>query len=79
MPHLSYTKEFIGWKAMLQLVGDKRLQKQLWDQIQRMNVIRVKFNNIILNKFQHLPRHYKKNEKILKLFNETVLDLESVD
>ena len=44
-----------------------------------MNRIRTMFNNIVLNKFQHLPRVYKKNEKVLKLFNDTVLDLSSVD
>lgn len=37
------------------------------------------FNNIVLNKFKNLPRLYKKNEKVLKLFNDTVLDLSSVD
>ena len=64
---------------MLHIVRDKRMQKQLWDQIRRMNRIRTMFNNIVLNKFQHLPRVYKKNEKVLKLFNDTVLDLSSVD
>ena len=37
------------------------------------------FNNIVLNKFKALPKMYKKNEKVLKLFNETVLDLSSLD
>ena len=64
---------------MAQLLGDKRMQKQLWDQIKRMNEIRTMFNSIVLNKFKALPKIYKKNEKVLKLFNETVLDLSTLD
>ena len=37
------------------------------------------FNSIVLNKFKALPKIYKKNEKVLKLFNETVLDLSTLD
>ena len=44
-----------------------------------MNEIRTTFNSIVLNKFKALPKMYKKNEKILKLFNETVLDLSTLD
>ena len=44
-----------------------------------MNEIRTIFNNIVLTKFKQMPKMYKKNEKILKLFNDTVLDLSAID
>ena len=44
-----------------------------------MNEIRTIFNNIVLNKFKQMPKIYKKNEKVLKLFNDTVLDLSAID
>ena len=44
-----------------------------------MNEIRALFNNIILHKFRMLPRIYKRNEKVLKLFNDTILDLSASD
>ena len=44
-----------------------------------MNEVRALFNNLILHKFRMLPRIYKRNEKVLKLFNDTVLDLSAAD
>ena len=44
-----------------------------------MNDIRTIFNNIVLTKFKQMPKMYKKNEKVLKLFNDTVLDLSAID
>ena len=79
LPHLRYTEDFKGWQTMVQLLGDKRMQKQLWDQIRKMNEIRTLFNNIVLNKFKQMPKLYKKNPKVLKLFNDTILDLSALD
>ena len=76
---MRYTEDFKGWQTMVQLLGDKRMQKQLWDQIRKMNEIRTLFNNIVLNKFKQMPKLYKKNPKVLKLFNDTILDLSALD
>ena len=44
-----------------------------------MNEVRSLYNSIVLHKFRMLPRNYKKNELILKLFNDTVLDMTGAD
>ena len=39
-----------------------------------MNEIRYTFNNMIVQKFQRLSRAYRKNEKIIRLFYEAIID-----
>ena len=64
---------------MMSLVADKSKQRQLWDQIRRMNEIRSLFNSILLQKFRMLPRIYKRNQQMLKLFNDTLLDMSAAN
>ena len=76
---MRFSDQFTGWAAMISVVSDKSKQKKLWDQIKRMNEVRSLYNSIVLHKFRMLPRNYKKNEQILKLFNDTILDMTGAD
>ena len=50
------------------------MQQQLWQQIDRMNEIRSTFNGMVIAKFQRLSRTYRKNEKVIRLFFDALID-----
>lgn len=61
------------------LLGDPMQNKNLWDNVKKMNEIRKLYNQIVITKFRHLPKQIRRLPHIVKLFDQAKAMLDVID
>ena len=61
---MSFDIRRLGWHTMLDLIKHKESKKQFWEFIERLRIVREKYNQILLNKFTKLPKTLRRNLEV---------------